>query len=43
MSGGLADCYGTSQYIAQSISCPVLYTKRGQYDMIEALKGVKSA
>ena len=43
MSGGLADCYGTSQYIAQSISCPVLCTKRGQYDMIEALKGVKSA
>ena len=43
LSGGLADCFGTSQFISQNISCPVLCTKSGQYDMIEALKGVKSA
>lgn len=43
LSGGLADCFGTSQFISQNISCPVLCTKSGQYDMIEALKGGKSA
>lgn len=43
LSGGLANCYGTSQYISQNISCRVICTKNGQYDMIEALKGVKSA
>lgn len=43
LSGGLADCFGPSQFISKNISCPVLCTKRGQYDMIDALKGVKSA
>lgn len=43
LSGGMADCFGPSQFISQNISCPVLCTKRGQYDMIDALKGVKSA
>lgn len=43
LSGGMANCFGPSQFISQNISCPVLCTKRGQYDMIDALKGVKSA
>lgn len=43
LSGGLANCFGTSQILSQRISCPVICTKQGQYDMIDALKGVKSS